>query len=335
MQTDVAPPAAALYIWAEGVFQGIGTCRESVGTLLRVCILFLERTSMRRLLIAAAILVATVSSWAQAYDPKIAYVQSSRNLASIVLANQDGGKAATVYSSRRPISGVDFAPGGGRIAFSEFGTLKVLAYTASSSGIVVGSVTTLASSAGDPDFSPDGSQIIYVFSGDATTTSQVRVISASGEPYTVLMPNMSGLRKVVWAKSGTSFFYVRQYESDLRIEIRRADLVGGSVVSDTLLLTSLSGAFGEIDEIDVARTKDSLLLTLNHPTDIRATEYNLSTGLLTEHVSGALRARFSSDDSKVLFIDLQRQFVNSFDLVSRTTTRLTKRGDFGWVDTRP
>jgi len=235
------------------------------------------------------------------------------------------------------VSGVDFAPSGGRIAFSELGTLKVLAYTASSSGIAVASVTTLpASGTGDPDFSPDGSKIIYVFGGDATTTSQVRVVSASGGPYTVLMPNMSGLRKVVWARSGTSFFYVRQYESDLRIEVRRVDLVGCCLVGlDTLLLTTVGAAFGEIDEIDVARTKDSLLLTLNYPTDIRVAEYDLVTGSLTERMSGGMQARFSSDDSKILFIDLARQFVNSFDLVSRVTTRLTKRGDFRGVDTRP
>ncbi len=290
---------------------------------------------MRRLVVAALMLAASIASWAQTYDPRVAYVTSARNLQSIVLANQDGARAVTVYSSKKALSGVDFAPGGGSITFSESGTLKVLAYTVSSSGIVVNGVTTLALSAGEPDFSPEGTKILYV--GNMMATPDVREIPANGGTPRILMPNMSGLLEVAWFRSADRFVYLRQYESDLRYEVHLValDPTSRDVASDELLLTTDSAVdFRGISDLDVARTKNSILLTLHYPTAMRVVEYNLEHASFTDHVSGA-RAHFSSDDSKIVYLDLDRSYVYSFDVVSGTTARLTKKGSFVWADARP
>lgn len=291
---------------------------------------------MHRLIVAAIMLAASVGSWAQGYDPKLAYVASARNMQSIVLANQDGTKAVTVYSSKGALSGLDLAPGGGRLAFSELGTLKVLAYTASSSGIVVSGVTALVpSGAGEPDFSPDSSKVLYV--GNLTATPDVREVPAGGGTPTVLMPAMAGVTEVAWFRSGDQFVYLRQYESDLRYEVHLVDLDPNSraVTSDVLLLTTDSSyGFRGISHLDVARTRNSILVTLNYPTSIRVVEYNLDTASFTDHVPG-MRGHFSGDDSKIVYLDVDRSYVNSFDIGSGTTARLTKKGSFLWVDARP
>jgi Tol biopolymer transport system component len=131
---------------------------------------------VNRLIAAVLCLVACVASSAQAqtYDPRIAYVQNAGNQNSIVLANQDGSRSITVFSSRKAVGGVDFAPGGGRVAFNELDVLKVLTYTVSNSGIAVTGITTIEASTGFADFSPDGTKLIYV--GNTSTTPDVRVV---------------------------------------------------------------------------------------------------------------------------------------------------------------
>jgi hypothetical protein len=133
------------------------------------------------------------------------------------------------------------------------------------------------------------------------------------------------------------FVYLRQYESDLRHEVRLVTLDPDSrnVVRDDLLLTTDSPfGFREISELDVARTRNSILVTLHYPTTMRVVEYDLDTGEFADHVPG-MRGHFSSDDSKIVYVDLDRDYVHSFDIASRTTVRLTKRGDFRWTDARP
>jgi hypothetical protein len=150
------------------------------------------------------------------------------------------------------------------------------------------------------------------------------------------MSNMSGLQRVAWFRSNDRFVYVRQFASDLRTEVHLVTLNSdGTIASDVLLLTTDSAyGFRDISDLDVARTRDSLLITLNYPTAIRLVEYDLVTNQFTDYVAG-MRGHFSSDDSKIVYLDSTRTYVNSLAVASGTTTRLTKKGSFAWTDARP
>lgn len=82
-----------------------------------------------------------------------------RPIASLILLFASSGVfGQTAYNQ------IDFALGGGRIAFLENGVgFKVLSYTASNWGIIVnnGLPLVLGRNAYDPDFSSDGSRILH------------------------------------------------------------------------------------------------------------------------------------------------------------------------------
>ena len=120
-------------------------------------------TTIARLGALAACLFSTaIAAAATAFDPTVAYVQVSGKAADLYLANADGSHAVRVASGYKSISGIDFAPGGGRIAFADRQGLKLVTYTASNSGIAVNSTVQLASGIfGSPDFSSDGARILY------------------------------------------------------------------------------------------------------------------------------------------------------------------------------
>jgi hypothetical protein len=77
-----------------------------------------------------------------------------------------------------------------------------------------------------------------------------------------------------------------------------------------------------------------MLVTLNLPQGIRVVEYDiLNMGARLEHVAG-WRGAFSRDDTTIFFLDLAG-YVMSHQIGTGFSTRLTKRGSYGWVDPRP
>jgi hypothetical protein len=300
---------------------------------------------MHRLIASALMLLASLACVAQTTDPRtVAYVQSARNSANIILAKQDGSKAVTVYSKRGVAGGIDFAPGGGRIAFNDLGALKVLTYNETSSTATATGVTTLVpSGAGFPDYSPDGTNKILYRYGDNSTPTQVREISASGGTPSVLMINMDGLYEVAWFRSSNALVYASYYfasQTDYWQEVHLVTLDPDSrqVLTDQMLLTTYGAPYGDISELEVAHTRNSILVTLGYRSGadrsgIWIAEYHLGSGL-THQVSGK-RGHFSADDSKIVYLDSNGEFVQSLDIAAGTTTKLTKRGSFLWVDTRP
>jgi Tol biopolymer transport system component len=294
---------------------------------------------MRHLLLAALLYAASLASWAQAYNPTVAYTKMSGTTLSIFLANEDGSRAVPVYSTKKAIGAIDIAPGGGRIAFSQPDGLRVLSYTASNSGIAVGSITLLDSGiVGAVDFSPDGSRIIYAVHPTTASTKEIRVVSATGGAHTTLMTGDNGNtvigEDVAWLRSGVSFVFTQHFASDLRTELRGAsvDSWGGVTPWPTPLLVT-AGEISEIAEVSTARTKDAVLTRLSGTFGLPTIfEYDIASGTLTPHVTG-LRGRFSSADSSIVFVDAG--FVSRYTIASGTTTRLTKRGAFGKIDTRP
>lgn len=295
---------------------------------------------MRHLILAALLYAASLTSWAQAYNPTVAYVKLSGTTLQLFLANGDGSRAVMVYSTKKAIGAVDFAPGGGKIAFSQQDGLKLLPYSATDTGITAGPITVLDQGiVGTVDFSPDGSRIIYTVNPTTNSSTVIRMIPvAGGSPTTlvsVIPPGSAALQEVAWLKSGTSFVYTQGFASDLRTELRGAsvDASGGVTPWPTPILTT-GGGFSEISEISSARTRDAVLVRLNGSYGVTLIECDVATGALTPRVPG-LRGRFSSDDTSIVFVDEGRDFVSRYTIASGTTAKLTKRGEFGKVDTRP
>lgn len=295
---------------------------------------------MRHLFIAAMLSAASLSSWAQAYSPAIAYTKSTGNTFSIYLANADGSRAVAVYTSRTGIWAIDLAPGGGRVAISQADGLRVLSYTASNAGITVNGISRLDSSpVGRIDFSPDGSKILYTNLG----ANEIRVVSAAGGPSTPLLwgtPGSSSLQEVAWLPSGTSFVYTVGDAASLTTALRGADVDGAGNVTPWIgsLLVTGSGV-NEIVSISTARTRDSVLMRLadgSGPIGLVECPVVLGAcGSLQTRVPGGEEGRFSSDDSSIVYVDFDTGFVSRYTIGTNTTVRLTKRGSFGKVDTLP
>ena len=76
-----------------------------------------ESAMLRIAFAASALLAAGSAGAATLYDPQVAYTVVSGTSTNLMLANADGTRAVKVASYRGLLTGLDFAPGGGRIAY--------------------------------------------------------------------------------------------------------------------------------------------------------------------------------------------------------------------------
>jgi hypothetical protein len=269
------------------------------------------------------------------YVPAIAYSSHSGKTSTLFLANQDGSNAISVYSSSKNITEIDLAPGGGKIAFSESGALKVLSYTASPSAVVVTGIVQLDVNAASPDFSLDGSKIVY--QGASLTGSEVRIISSSGGvPHSVLP---GAVFSTIYLHSNNRIAYFKRNPVGGAYELYVVDLdANDNVVSSSIVLSTSSQVFKAMEDIDSARTKDSILITANYPTSIRLIELDLSTNTLIDRVAG-FRGHFSSDDSKIIYTDSSTDQIYKYSILSNSSVQLTNTNprsvDYGFTDYMP
>lgn len=305
----------------------------------------------RAIAFAITLLAATGASAQSAYDPQVAYVQLSGNTSYIYLANQDGTHAVRLVAGVRGISGIDFAPGGGRIAFTDHQALKVVSYSASSSGIRVDRIDQRVTGVfGPPDFSPDGSRILYYQSGTATTPGGVLAVpSTTGAPVMLYASTTSGIAK--WLRSttlGNAFAFLRMVPHGLNApvdyELWTVLLdAGDNVISAGPVLSTATQEFKAIEDFDIAHTRDALLVSADYPTGSpianNIVELDLATGSITDKAGAGFRMHYSADDSRIVFRNLRTpgssDYVNSLDLGTGLVTHLTKKGNFGTVDARP
>jgi hypothetical protein len=289
---------------------------------------------MRHLLLAVLMYAASLASWAQAYNPTVAYTKLSGSTHLVYVANADGSGAVAVYSTRSPILSIDIAPGGGRIAFSERDKgLKVLSYAPTATGITVTSVVTLDPTTylGPVDFSPDGRRILYAHQNG------LRLIDAAGGTWHVLdAASFYGITLMAWLASGDKFAYVQSDASSLTMQLRVSaiDAYGGTTPWPTPLF-SVSATTNEIEFLTSARTRDTLLFhTRLGDGSYGTVELTLdATPQIVNEYTGVRNARLSSDDSKLVY--LGGNVVNSRQLPTGPTTALTKKGSYVRIDTRP
>lgn len=308
---------------------------------------------MFRLFVFTISLTAATAAWGQTYDPKVAYTKVSGSSQELYLANADGTRAVRVATVGRDpygfpgnIHGLDFAPGGGRIAYTDATGLTVLTYTASSSGIKVDRRDLLVPGRDvyKPDFSPDGTRIIFHTPSNSTTPNSVRVVTVPGGVEVLSYP-CSHCSEPRWLRSelGDAFSFRRWNHSGPSPipEIWTALVEQDGTVTAGLVLSAANQAFGGIEDFDVAHTRDALLVTVNNPTGLQFIEFDLGSdnfGAITDKGGPGRRGHYFADDSRILFISphlASGDFVSSLDPATGLITRLTKKGSYGTADARP
>jgi hypothetical protein len=289
---------------------------------------------------ASALLAAGSAGAATLYDPQVAYTVVSGTSTNLMLANADGSRAVKVASYRGLLTGLDFAPGGGRIAYLDGQGIKVLAYTASDTGITVTGVQTLAAAASGvgfsaPDFSPDGTRIAYIKS-TSTVPQAVRVVAASTGAELASF-TCSPCDNVRWLRAGPGDGFAYIHYVNAKAEIWTALVNGDGSVTAGPVLTTAGQAFGAIGEFDVAHTRDALVFVAAYATGSRQVEFDLYSQALTDRGAGE-RPHFSSDDSAIVGRSPHSSsgdYVVSTDVATGLQTRLTKKGNYGATDARP
>lgn len=286
--------------------------------------------------------LATSAAWAQTtYDPRVAYTQpASGKSVYLYLANADGTRAVRVATATN-INSVDFAPGGGRIAFSDSQGIKLLSYTASNSGIVVTSTQLLVSGAflQAPDFSSDGSRIIYTDAGQIVRAVAASVGSTPVTLYSGGCVTARWLRTVDLGNAFACMKWITGQNTQEVDEIWTVLLDSNDVVTSAGPVLSTAGQdFKLIQEFDVARTRNALLMVVSYPTTTRIVEFNLTTPGAVLDKGAGVRVHYSANDSRIIFISPHQaagDYVSSLDIGTGVTTRLTKKGTFGTTDARP
>jgi hypothetical protein len=300
---------------------------------------------MYRRAIATLCLLAAGSAGAQTlYDPRVAYTVASGSSTHLMLANADGTRAVKVASYRGLLTGADFAPGGGRVAYLDGQGIKVLSYVASNSGVTVTGVVTLATSGNGigldtPDFSPDGTRLAYVRS-TPTSPQAVQVVSAASGALLQSIP-CSPCTSVRWLPHGVGdglawLHYVGGSPTsswELWTALLEAD---GSVTAGPVLSTTTQ-PFDTLAELDVARTRNAVLFIAGYPTGPRVVELDLYTLEQTDRGVGS-RPHFNGDDSAIVSVtphSAAGDYVVSTNVATGVQLRLTKKGAYGWAEARP
>jgi hypothetical protein len=300
---------------------------------------------MRR---TAATMFAILASGAVAgqalYNPRIAYTQEAGKSFNLMLANADGSRAVQVASYKGYIHRVDFAPGGGRLAYATPEGIRVLDYTASNTGIVVTQSRLLVANpangprAEQPDFSPDGTKLIFRF---GVSPQVMRAIDATSGAVLFDVPcYLCEEPRWLRAELGNAFAFLRWHQIAPNKTVREVwtTLVNadGSVTSAPVL-DYTQAPYGGIENFDVARSRNTLLMSVGYPTTIRCIEVDLLTGAVTDRGT-SWRMHFNEDDSRIVGLTphaAKGDYVISTTVPGGVETRLTVKGTFGVVDARP
>jgi hypothetical protein len=301
---------------------------------------------MRCTVLSAITLLAAGSAGAATlYDPQVAYTVVSGASTNLMLANADGTRAVKVASYRGLLTAVDFAPGGGRVAYLDGQGIKVLSYVASNTGITVTGVVTVAPASSGvspdaPDFSPDGTRLAYVQTSNSTPQA-VRIVSAATGAVLQSFA-CSPCTDARWLPAGVGdavayLHYIGGSPTtswELWTALLNAD---GSVTAGPVLSTTTQ-AFSTMQELDVARTRNTVIFQAGYPTGPRVVEFDLATLELTDRGVGN-RAHFNGDDSRIVSITPHSSagdYVVSTDVATGVQLRITpKKGSYGTTDARP
>lgn len=252
---------------------------------------------MSRILALVLTLLASAAAWGQTtYDPKLAYVLTSGRSANLYLANADGTRAVRVATGVGNINGIDFAPGGGRIAFSDKAGIKVLSYVASNTGITVTGVQLVVAAVDNflparPDFSPDGNRLVYHAANSSMGPNAFHVVAL---PSAVNLWSFAcyGCDEPRWlrAEVGDAIAFLRWNSSVPNTptrEVWTALINPDGSSTAAMALTVATQEFKQISWFDIAHTRNALLLSAGGTPNPRMIEFDYLNGTLTNKGPGA------------------------------------------------
>ena len=109
------------------------------------------------------------------------------------------------------------------------------------------------------------------------------------------------------------------------------------VLSVGPVVSTLSQDFKAIEDFDIARTRNALLIAANYPTTGRFVEFNLGTRQLIDKGGPGSRPSYSADDSRIIYREAVKggAYITSLDPGTGLSTRLTAMGNVSAPDARP
>lgn len=284
---------------------------------------------MTRLLRTAILLTTAAAAQAQAAGgPPIAYVKFEGSGASIYLANDGGSAPVKLYTtgSKRTIGHVDLRPGGGEIAFTEFGSgspriVKILSFD--DAGRPLGSARELGGVCGvdTVDYHPDGTKLII--SEICAGAFQIAAIGTDGTGHVPLITSNNYLNKARWLKDGVSYVYARSGRNGGPMELCR-----NACEANDLLWTG-----SQLMWMDVGRQSNLILFDSG---GIYTHRLDADTATLQTNFLTGTDGHFSPGDADVLY-ETPHEARGDYLMIRRSTgatVRLTAKGEYGSRDWR-
>ena len=214
-------------------------------------------------------------------SPQLSYVRSARGY-SLVIANDDGSGARTIYSSSRMING-DFGPDG-MIYFWDGGRFNRMP-------AIGGSVEVLFDTNGQipnhSDVSPNGASVAW-FSVAGSTLYRYDLATRTQTP----LAQVPYIISLTFDHTGNSIIYAEEVGTvDYELKVISA---GGGTPSSL-------GLVGRISHIDSARGDATLALTFN-PAGAGAYISLWKPGMMTPvRITDGYNPTYRCDDSAILF----------------------------------
>jgi len=279
-----------------------------------------------------------------AYDPAIAYTTPEKSGEALYVANADGTRAVRLVSIKGGFRGIDLAPSGRQIAYADAAGLKLLSFTATNSGVFPGSTQLLVATppngfASLPDFSPDGSAVLYEYVSQTDTKSFRAMRLADGAILFSHPCRMCEIGRWLDPDLGVAIAYLEWAPgtpNNSRQAVMAVQDVDGSF-TPLVLADTATQAFTDITGIDAARTRQSALLSVYYPTGARLLEVDLATSALTDRGAGE-KGHFTAGDLRIVCQSPHvagGDYLQSIEVGSGLVTRISKKGNWGRLDARP
>lgn len=220
-------------------------------------------------------------------NPEIGYIRyNSGNRKDLILSNEDGTGASTIYSSKEfSAMSVAFGPRAHKtFALSQGNKISLGKYKQVATGLALDTLTPIGGAGGsDVEFSRDGDSIVYQSFGDIWRYD----VSAGTHSKLVDMAGIGGGLSI--SRDSSTVYYVEEEISGVTA-LKSVPMAGGAS-------TDL-GLRGPYYDTEAARTKDELLLTASGNLLKR---YDLATGTVT-HVTNGYAAAYKCDDSRIVYV---------------------------------
>ena len=286
----------------------------------------------KRLVLAAAsvALVATSAGAQTAGGPPIAYVKIGGTAHEIFLVNPDGSSLMKLYTSPRKtaIGWVDLKPGGGEIAFTEYGNglprvIKILPFSAAGPS---GPARTLTAPCAPDTVDYHPADPLLIISDICNQSPRIATNRTDGSGYSVLVEGGAYLNKARWLRDGLSYIYVRAPIDGGALQICR----NSCNPDNNELLRTVTGLWW----MDVGRLSNAVLFGDSGP---YTSVLDADTGeLIQSNFITGTDGHFSPDDTQVLYETPHSARGDYLHIrnANGTHTRLTVKGEYGGKDWR-